>query len=110
MSNHLLVETPEANLSVTMQWINVSYATYFNWKHGRNGHLFQKRFKAILIDADEYLKHLSRYIHLNPVRAKMVSLSGALITIMYNRIAEETTRNRLLKRQIEKVKKRIFNI
>ncbi len=63
-----------------------------------------------LIDADEYLKHLSRYILLNPVRAKMVSLSGALITIMYNRIAEETTRNRLLKRQIEKVKKRIFNI
>ena len=71
---HLLVETPEPNLSVAMQWINVSYATYFNRKHGRHGHLFQGRFKAILIDADEYLKHLSRYIHLNPVRAKMVSL------------------------------------
>lgn len=76
MSNHyhLLVETPEANLSLAMQWINVSYATYFNRKRGRYGHLFQGRFKAILIDADEYLKHLSRYIHLNPVRAKMVSL------------------------------------
>lgn len=75
MSNHfhLLVETPEPNLSVAIQWINVSYATYFNRKHGRHGHLFQGRFKAILIDADEYLKHLSRYIHLNPVRAKMVS-------------------------------------
>ena len=75
MSNHfhLLVETPEPNLSVAMQWINVSYATYFNRKRGRHGHLFQGRFKAILIDADEYLKHLSRYIHLNPVRAKMVS-------------------------------------
>ena len=75
MSNHyhLLVETPEANLSLAMQWINVSYATYFNRKRGRYGHLFQGRFKAILIDADEYLKHLSRYIHLNPVRAKMVS-------------------------------------
>ena len=70
---HLLVETPEPNLSVAMQWINVSYATYFNRKRGRHGHLFQGRFKAILIDADEYLKHLSRYIHLNPVRAKMVS-------------------------------------
>jgi len=56
-----------------MQWINVSYATYFNRKRDRHGHLFQGRFKAILIDADEYLKHLSRYIHLNPVRAKMVS-------------------------------------
>ncbi|MGA1869603.1 MAG: transposase [bacterium] len=76
MSNHyhLLVETPEANLSLAIQWISVSYATYFNRKHGRHGHLFQGRFKAILIDADEYLKHLSRYIHLNPVRAKMVSL------------------------------------
>jgi REP element-mobilizing transposase RayT len=75
MSNHfhLLVETAEPNLSVAMQWINVSYATYFNRKRGRHGHLFQGRFKAILVDADEYLKHLSRYIHLNPLRAKMVS-------------------------------------
>jgi len=75
MSNHyhLLVQTPDANLSKAMQWINVSYATYFNRKRDRHGHLFQGRFKAILIDADEYLKHLSRYIHLNPVRAKMVS-------------------------------------
>jgi len=58
---------------LAMQWINVSYATYFNRKRSRHGHLFQKRFKAILIDADAYLKHLSRYIHLNPVRAKLVS-------------------------------------
>lgn len=70
---HLLIQTPDANLSQAMQWINVSYATYFNRKRDRHGHLFQGRFKAILIDADEYLKHLSRYIHLNPVRAKMVS-------------------------------------
>jgi len=75
MSNHyhLLVQTPDSNLSKAMQWINVSYATYFNRKRDRHGHLFQGRFKAILIDADEYLKHLSRYIHLNPVRAEMVS-------------------------------------
>ncbi|UCD80536.1 MAG: transposase [Desulfobacterales bacterium] len=76
MSNHyhLLVETPVPNLSVAMQWINVSYATYFNRKRGRVGHLFQGRFKAILIDADQYLKHLSRYIHLNPVKAKLVPM------------------------------------
>jgi len=75
MSNHyhLLIQTPDSNLSKAMQWINVSYAAYFNRKRDRHGHLFQGRFKAILIDADEYLKHLSRYIHLNPVRAKMVS-------------------------------------
>jgi len=70
---HLLAETPDANLSLAMQWINVSYATYFNRKRKRSGHLFQGRFKAILIEADAYLKHLSRYIHLNPVKAKMVS-------------------------------------
>ncbi len=67
------MQTAEPNLSLAMQWINVSYATYFNRKRGRHGHLFQGRFKAILIDADEYLKHLSRYIHLNPVRAKILS-------------------------------------
>lgn len=69
---HVLVETPEANLSRVMKWINVSYAVYFNTKRKRHGHLFQGRFKSVLVDADEYLKQLSRYIHLNPVRAKMV--------------------------------------
>ena len=73
---HLLVETPEPNLSMTMQWLNVSYATYFNRKQDRSGHLFQGRFKAILIDADAYLKHLSRYIHLNPVRAGIINTPG----------------------------------
>ncbi|NVM21363.1 MAG: transposase [Desulfobacterales bacterium] len=74
MSNHyhLLVETPQPNLSLAMQWLNVSYASYHNRKRHRSGHLFQGRFKSILVDADEYLKHLSRYIHLNPVRAKIV--------------------------------------
>ena len=73
---HLLVETPEPNLSMTMQWLNVSYATYFNRKQDRSGHLFQGRFKAILIDADAYLNHLSRYIHLNPVRAGIIDAPG----------------------------------
>jgi hypothetical protein len=73
---HLLIETPEANLSVTVQWINVSFAVYYNRKRQNSGHIFQGRFKAILIDADEYLKQLSRYIHLNPVRAKIVKNPG----------------------------------
>ena len=78
MSNHyhLLMETPEPNLSQSIQWLNVSYATYFNKKRKRSGHLFQGRFKAILIDADAYLKQLSRYIHLNPVKAKIVASPG----------------------------------
>lgn len=70
---HLLVETTQQNLSVAIQWLNASYAAYYNRKHRRSGHLFQGRYKAILIDADEYLRQLSRYIHLNPVRAKIVT-------------------------------------
>lgn len=70
---HLLIETPHPNLSQAIKWINVSYVVYFNRKRKRSGHLFQGRYKAVVIDADEYLKHLSRYIHLNPVRAGMVA-------------------------------------
>jgi putative transposase len=69
---HFLVETPEANLGRAVQWANVSYATYFNRKRQRQGHLFQGRFKCMLVDADAYLKELSRYIHLNPLRANLV--------------------------------------
>jgi putative transposase len=69
---HLLVETPEPNLSRAIQWLNVSYASYFNRKRSRCGHLFQGRYSAILVDADAYFKYLSRYIHLNPVRAGIV--------------------------------------
>jgi REP element-mobilizing transposase RayT len=74
---HLLVETPKANLSAAMQWLSVSYAVYYNRRHQRRGHLFEGRFKALLIEADEYLQELSRYIHLNPVRAKVVEKPAA---------------------------------
>jgi REP element-mobilizing transposase RayT len=66
---HLLLETPAGNLSQIMHHVNGAYTTYVNTKRNRVGHLFQGRYKAILIDADEYAKELSRYIHLNPVRA-----------------------------------------
>jgi len=69
---HLLLETPEGNLSQIMRHINGAYTTYFNIKRKRAGHLFQGRYKAILIEADEYLTELSRYIHLNPVRVGIV--------------------------------------
>jgi len=69
---HLLIETPDANLSKPIQWLNASYAMYFNVKRERHGHLFQGRFKSILVVADEYLKQLSRYLHLNPIRANIV--------------------------------------
>lgn len=71
---HILLETPAGNLSQIMRHINGAYTIYFNIKRKRAGHLFQGRFKAILIEADEYATELSRYIHLNPVRAGIVAL------------------------------------
>ncbi len=73
---HLLIQTPLANLSEIMQYINGSYTTYVNIKRQGVGHLFQGRYKAILIDADAYAQELSRYMHLNPVRAGMVDKPG----------------------------------
>jgi putative transposase len=70
---HLIVETPRSNLHEIMHYINSSYTTYINRKRTRAGHLFQGRYKAILIDKDTYLLELSRYLHLNPVRAGMAA-------------------------------------
>ena len=69
---HLLVETPDANLSKGMRQLNGRYTQKFNREHRRVGHVFQGRYKAILIEKDSYLLELSRYIVLNPVRASMV--------------------------------------
>ena len=71
---HLMVETPRAGLSRIMHLINTRYSIYLNAKHGRCGHPFQGRFKAIVVEAEPYAQVLSRYIHLNPVRAGIVSL------------------------------------
>ena len=70
---HLLIETPMGNLSKGMQLLNGIYTQKFNRRHNKVGHVFQGRFKAILVDKDSYLLELSRYIVLNPVRAKMVN-------------------------------------
>jgi REP element-mobilizing transposase RayT len=69
---HLLLETPEANLSKSMHYLNTAYTSYFNVRHSRVGHLFQGRYKAILVEKENYLLMLSRYIHLNPYRAGIV--------------------------------------
>ncbi len=72
---HLLVETPEGNLSKGMRQLNGRYTQAFNREYGRVGHVFQGRYKAILIDKESYLLELSRYIVLNPVRAEMIHLA-----------------------------------
>jgi len=69
---HLLLETPRENLSQIMHHINGAYTTYFNVKRNRCGHLFQGRYKAILVEKDSYCQELSRYIHMNPIRAGIV--------------------------------------
>ena len=70
MDNHFhqLVETPEANLSRAMQWLNVSYSVWFNRRHNRAGHLFQGRFKSLVIEDNAGWQEVARYLHLNPVR------------------------------------------
>ena len=69
---HLLVETPNGNLAKGMRQLNGVYTQRFNQSYGRVGHVFQGRYKAILVQKDAYLLELSRYIVLNPVRASMV--------------------------------------
>ena len=69
---HLLVETPDGNLSQGMRQLNGVYTQRFNRRHRRVGHVFQGRFKAILVERDSYLLELCRYVVLNPIRAHMV--------------------------------------
>ncbi len=98
MSNHyhLLVETAEANLSKGMRQLNGVYTQYVNRTHARVGHLFQGRYKAILIEKDSYLLELARYIVLNPVRAGMVRAPGAWAWSSYKATAGETSAPALL--------------
>lgn len=81
---HLLIETPEGNLSRVMHYVNGAYTTYINIKGKRSGHLFQGRYKSIVVDRDSYLLELSRYIHLNPVRAGMVNQASDYAYSSYN--------------------------
>lgn len=69
---HLVIETPDGNLSSGMRHLNGVFTQKSNWKNKRKGHIFQGRYKSILIEKDNYLKELCRYIVLNPVRAGLV--------------------------------------
>ncbi len=70
---HLVVQTPEPNLSRGMQWLNTAYVVWFNRRHERSGHLYGGRFKAFLIQKECYFTTVLRYVVLNPVRANMVA-------------------------------------
>jgi len=73
---HLLIETPDGNLSKGMRQLNGVFTQASNRRHGRCGHLFQGRFKGILVDKQPHLLELSRYVVLNPVRAGMVAATA----------------------------------
>lgn len=85
MSNHyhLMVGTPDGNLSKGMRHLNGVFTQATNRRHRRTGHLFQGRYKAIVVDGDAYLLELARYIMLNPVRAHMVPTPGIYLWSSY---------------------------
>jgi hypothetical protein len=74
MSNHvhMAIQVSDIPLSRIIQNLSFRYTRWINWRQSRSGHLFQGRYKALLVDADAYLLELTRYIHLNPVRAGIV--------------------------------------
>jgi putative transposase len=77
---HLLLETPEPNLSRGMHWLQTTYTVRHNRRHELHGHLFQGRYKAIIVEAeaDDYFTTVSSYIHLNPVRARLLRAGQSL--------------------------------
>ncbi|MFH0959401.1 MAG: hypothetical protein V1897_11925 [Pseudomonadota bacterium] len=76
MDNHLLVETVDGNLSMGMRHLNGVYTQRFKRRHNRVGHIYQGRFKSILVEQDSYLLELCRYVVLNPIRAGIVKHPG----------------------------------
>ena len=86
---HLLIETPQPNLSRGMRQLNGVYTQVFNRRHRRVGHLFQGRFTAILVEKEPHLLELCRYVVLNPVRAKAVTKAGDWFWSSYRATAGE---------------------
>jgi len=74
---HLFLRTPDANLAAAMKWLNATYTVHFHRRHHRGGHLFQGRYKSVLVTDEAHWFHLSFSIHLNPVRAGLVEEPAA---------------------------------
>ena len=93
MSNHyhLVVETVEGNLSKGMRHLNGLYSQTYNRRHQKVGHVFQGRYKAILVEKESYLLELCRYVELNPVRAHMVHRAGDWPWSSYQAMAGDVT-------------------
>ena len=99
---HLLLETTQANISRVMQHINTSYTVYYNVKRKRCGHVFQGRYKSIVVEADSYLLELTRYIHLNPVRAKIAGSPEKYPWSSYHEYIKKTNKGIVDKSQLKR--------
>ena len=97
---HLLIRTNQENLSKSMQWVGTTYTRRFNLKHFRSGHLFQGRFKSILVQNEAYLMQLSYYIHRNPLRAGMVDRLADYRWSSYRAYAYKASHDSWLKRDL----------
>jgi len=84
---HFIIETPDGNLSIGMRQLNGVYTQLFNKRHDRVGHLFQGRYKAILVQKDSHLQEVCRYVVLNPVRARIVEKPGQWMWSSYSATA-----------------------
>jgi hypothetical protein len=73
---HLLLTTPQPNISPGMQYLNGRYAQWFDWRHNFEGHVYERRFWSSLVTTDSHLFETARYIVLNPVRAGMCRTAG----------------------------------
>ncbi len=93
---HLLVETPRPNLPTGMQQLNGPYAQGFNDRHGRSGHVFQARYRSILVEKESHLLALCRYVVLNPVRAGVCLRPGAYYWSSYQATAGHAPAERFL--------------
>lgn len=102
MSNHyhLLLETTQPNLSRIMQYINTAYSVYYNRKRNKSGHVFQGRYKSIIIEADSYFLELTRYIHLNPVRAGITEAPEGYKWSSFNEYIKNKRKNVIDKERI----------
>jgi REP-associated tyrosine transposase len=87
---HLLIETPKPNLARGMRHLNGVYTQRFNRRHGRVGHVFQGRYKAIVVQKDAHLLALCRYVVLNPVRARLVKRAGEWLWSSYRATAGQS--------------------
>jgi putative transposase len=96
---HLLVETPDSNLALGMRQLNGVYTQLFNRRHRRCGHLFQGRYKSILIQKESHLLEVCRYVVLNPVRAGMATRPGEWRWSSYRAVAGKEKAHSCLKRE-----------